>query len=197
MSVLRFLGASCVLLLVASFNHPAEASKRHHRHHYSRHQQHHVDDRSAIACTLTNDGRRICGPAAHSTQIAKSRAMQTRARRANGRISRVAENTTIIGSRPAGCPHAYCGCGLRKFLGLTDTRLNLASNWGRFFRHEPGPRVGLAAVRSGHVMYIEGQSGDGQWIVRDYNSGGGLSRVHVRSVRGYVFVNPNARIAGR
>jgi hypothetical protein len=195
MTVLRFMGAS--LLFVASFNHPAEASKGHHRHHYSHHERHHVGDRRAADCMLTNNGRRICGPAVHPTKVAKSRRMPVRARRANARISRVAENATIIGSRPAGCPHAYCGCGLRKFLGLTDTRLNLASNWARLFRHEPGPRVGLAAVRSGHVMYIEGQSGHGQWIIRDYNSGGGLSRIHVRSVRGYAFVNPNARVASR
>jgi len=28
-------------------------------------------------------------------------------------------------------------------------------------------------------------------MIRDYNSGGGLSRVHVRDLRGYVFVNPH------
>src|SRR6185312_8947660 len=105
--------------------------------------------------------------------------------------------TAIIGSRPGGCPHAYCGCGLRKFLGLADARLNLASNWARYFPHESGPRAGLAAVRNHHVMYIESSAGNGQWIVRDYNSGGGMSRVHVRDVRGYVFVNPHAVMASR
>jgi hypothetical protein len=29
------------------------------------------------------------------------------------------------------------------------------------------------------------------------NSGGGLSRMHVRDVRGYVFVNPHGQLAGR
>jgi hypothetical protein len=201
MSNLRLFGASCVLLLVASLNHPAEASNRHHRHHQRHHvlyhHRHRGEVRTADACTLTNDGRRICGPAAHSTQVVKSREIPKRLRQPGVRVSGVAEDTTIIGSRPAGCPHAYCGCGLRKYLGLADARLNLASNWARLFRRESGPRVGLAAVRSGHVMYIEGQSGDGQWIIRDYNSGGGLSRIHVRSVRGYVFVNPNARVASR
>jgi hypothetical protein len=155
-----------------------------------------VEARRAITCKLTNNGRRICSPAMHSTKAAESRGTSRRARRLNVR-SRVAGETTIIGSRPTGCPHAYCGGGLRKYLGLTDTRLNLASNWARLFRHEPGPRVGLAAVRSGHVMYIEGQRDDGQWIVRDYNSGGGLSRIHARSVLGYVFVNPHSRVASR
>ena len=81
--------------------------------------------------------------------------------------------------------------GLRKYLGLTDNRLNLASNWLRFVR-VPHPRAGLAAVRNHHVMYLESQAADGEWTVRDFNSGGGLSRLHVRDVRGYVFVDPHA-----
>lgn len=108
-----------------------------------------------------------------------------------------ADTGTIIGSRPSGCPHSYCGCGLRKHLGLSDVRLNLASNWARLLPRESGPRPGLAAVRSGHVMYIEAAAGNGQWLIRDYNSGGGLSRMHVRDVRGYIFVNPHGGIAGR
>ena len=111
---------------------------------------------------------------------------------ANGnRVERVVDQGTVIGGRPAGCPHAYCGCGLRKYLGLSDKRLNLAWNWARLFPRVSGPRAGVAAVRAHHVMYIEGRAGNGDWLVRDYNSGGGLSRVHVRDVRGYVFVDPH------
>src|SRR5690348_6224620 len=40
-------------------------------------------------------------------------------------------NGTIIGGRPAGCPHNYCGCGLRIHLGISDKRFNLAWNWAR------------------------------------------------------------------
>jgi hypothetical protein len=80
---------------------------------------------------------------------------------------------------------------LRKYLGLSDVRLNLASNWARFFPHEARPRPGLAAVRAHHVMYIEASADNGEWLIRDYNSGGGLSRLHVRDLRGYVFVNPH------
>jgi hypothetical protein len=79
---------------------------------------------------------------------------------------------------------------LRQYLGLADTRLNLASNWARLLPHAAGPAPGLAAVRSGHVMYIEAAAGNSQWLIRDYNSGGGLSRLHVRDVRGYTFVSP-------
>ena len=79
---------------------------------------------------------------------------------------------------------------MRKYLGFSDKRLNLAWNWARLFPRAAGPAPGVAAVRGHHVMYIEAAAGDGRWTVRDYNSGRGLSRVHIRDVRGYVFVNP-------
>ncbi len=205
MSCLRSLAAPVALILAAALTHPAEAyhAKRHHhgyRHHH--HHRPHVAAQRDSGCLLTNDGRRICGPAADARRVAFSPAPRGHMRRyadAAPRVSmrRYADRGRIIGSRPAGCPHAYCGCGLRKYLGLADKRLNLARNWARLFPHEASPRVGLAAVRSGHVMYIEGRADDGHWIVRDYNSGGGLSRVHERSVRGYVFVNPSAQVASR
>ena len=180
MTRLRLMGAPIVLLLLAYPIHCAAARDHHsHRHHHQR-----LGPDGAGACTLTNDGRKVCGPAASPTGVP--------AIDANGnRIMRVTDEGAIIGARPDGCPHAYCGCGLRKYLGLSDKRLNLASNWARLFPHEPTPRPGLAAVRSGHVMYIEGTASNGQWLIRDYNSGGGLSRVHVRDLRGYVFVNPH------
>jgi hypothetical protein len=137
------------------------------------------------SCTLTNDGRRMCGSSAQSLS---AKAARTSAAYASG-------DGAVIGGRPAGCPHRYCGCGLRKYLGLSDKRLNLARNWARMFPRVAGPAAGVAAVRSGHVMYIERSVGNGQWLVRDYNSGGGASRLHVRDVRGYVFVNPHAMLA--
>ena len=104
--------------------------------------------RGSDACTLTNDGRSVCG--------ASYRASTTPAFDAVGnKTFAMAETGSIIGSRPAGCPNRYCGCGLRKYLGLSDVRLNLASNWARLLPREAGPRPGLAAVRSDHVMYIE------------------------------------------
>jgi hypothetical protein len=191
MSRLRSLVAPISIILATTFTYPAEAyhAKRHHHSHHHHHRQQAADQRAGD-CTLTNDGRRICGPASGARRVAVTPAPRVR-------MHRYADRGKIIGSRPAGCPHAYCGCGLRKYLGLADTRLNLARNWARLFPHEASPRAGLAAVRSGHVMYIEGRANDGHWIVRDYNSGGGLSRIHERSVRGYVFVNPSARMASR
>jgi hypothetical protein len=155
-----------------------------------------VASHRAENCTMTNDGRRVCmGAVSQATMAAVPNMPVVDA--AGNRAYAMADAAQIIGGRPAGCPHSYCGCGLRKYLGLEDTRLNLASNWARLFPRESGPRAGLAAVRSGHVMYIEGSAGNGQWLIRDYNSGGGLSRVHVRDVRGYVFVNPRSALASR
>ena len=187
------LGASTALLLIGFQQSPAQAYHRH-GHHY-RSPDHDISSRvhrthvRAVSggCVFNNDGRQVCsGPAAP--------AQTTMAYDSNGNRAYAAyasaDEGSIIGARPDGCPHAYCGCGLRKYLGLVDVRLNLASNWARLFPREGAPRPGLAAVRSHHVMYIESEAGNGEWLIRDYNSGGGLSRLHVRDLRGYVFVNP-------
>ncbi len=170
--------------------------------HNARHDARYVGYRQIGECTLTNNGHRVCrGPVANAP-VVDADGNRTFAMADESRVYRhhrlaLTDEGSIIGSRPSGCPHAYCGCGLRKYLGLSDVRLNLASNWARYFPHESGPRAGLAAVRNHHVMYIESSAGNGQWIVRDYNSGGGMSRVHTRDVRGYVFVNPHAVTASR
>ncbi|HET8974452.1 MAG TPA: hypothetical protein VFN63_14320 [Pseudolabrys sp.] len=220
MNRLTIMGASIVLLLAALMLTPAEAyPKRHQRHQqtYSYSQapdqvvlnqsgrraryQHTYSARRSAGhraenCTMTNEGRGVCMGAASQAAAAAVPAEPVVDATGN-RAYANADAAQIIGTRPAGCPYSYCGCGLRKYLGLEDKRLNLASNWARLFPRESGPRAGLAAVRSGHVMYIEGSAGNGQWLVRDYNSGGGLSRVHVRDVRGYVFVNPHGGVASR
>lgn len=188
MNYLRILGASTAVLLIGIVNTPAEAHHRHGDHHYStRHVSyriHRTRDRVVNGgCKLTNEGRQVCGGPVAQTPAPVIDSSGNRAYAS-------ADESEIIGTRPAGCPHAYCGCGLRKYLGLSDVRLNLASNWARLFPREAAPRAGLAAVRSGHVMYIEASAGSGEWLIRDYNSGGGLSRLHVRDLRGYVFVNP-------
>ncbi len=177
MTRLTLLGAPLAVLLAAILSHPAIARHQHH------HRHHRVAFHSDAGCVMTNNGRTQCGGAYRARQRVRLDA--------NGnRVAQVSGGGSVIGGRPAGCPHAYCGCGLRKYLGLSDKRLNLAWNWARMFPRVAGPRAGVAAVRHGHVMYIEGRASNGEWLVRDYNSGGGMSRVHVRSVQGYVFVNP-------
>jgi hypothetical protein len=105
-------------------------------------------------------------------------------------------NAVVIGGRPAGCPALYCGCGLAQYLGIKDKRLNLAWSWAQIFpRTSAAP--GMAAVRRGHVMLLQSHVDGTRWVVRDYNGGRGLSWIHVRDVRGYVFVNPNGAYAQR
>lgn len=116
-----------------------------------------------------------------------------------GQIERIQSHAysdaTVIGGRPAGCPHAYCGCGLARYLGLSDKRLNRAWSWAQLFpRARPGP--GMAVVWRHHVALIESMVGPREAVLRDYNSGRGLSRIHVRSIAGAIVVNPNAQVAG-
>lgn len=96
----------------------------------------------------------------------------------------------VVGGRPAGCPHAFCGCGASLHLfGRIIPSLNLAANWFQFPRAAPAP--GMAAVRRHHVMVLEADLGGGMWMVWDANSGGHLTRVHPRSIARYAIVNPN------
>ncbi len=191
MNCMSIMAAIVALLLIPVLSSPAAAyHSRHTRHHFSSHHKHFYPRLSRYRsdeCVLTNSGRRVCN-ASYQAPVVDAAVVDA----TGNRTFAMADAETIIGSRPSGCPHSYCGCGLRKYLGLSDTRFNLASNWARLLPREPGPRAGLAAVRNHHVMYIEAAAGNGQWLIRDYNSGGGLSRVHVRDVRGYIFVNPRA-----
>ena len=102
-----------------------------------------------------------------------------------------AEGEHVIGGRPAGCPHRFCGCEASRYkFGKIIADLNLASNWiRRFPRTMAAP--GMAAARSGHVMILMSHVGGSDWLVHDGNSGGGLTREHVRSIRGYTIVDPN------
>jgi hypothetical protein len=100
----------------------------------------------------------------------------------------------IVGGRPAGCPHAFCGCeaSLYKF-GRIIPELNLASNWRRFPRASPAP--GMAAVRSGHVMILQQHIDGNIWSAHDGNSGGHMTREHLVSISGYLIVDPTSASA--
>ncbi len=96
----------------------------------------------------------------------------------------------VIGGRPAGCPYRFCGCGASLHLfGKIIPSLNLAANWLRFPRAEPAPR--MAAARRGHVFVLERHIAGNVWLVHDSNSGRGKTRLHARSIAGYVVVNPH------
>jgi hypothetical protein len=103
-------------------------------------------------------------------------------------------NGIVLGGRPAGCPHRFCGCEASLFLfGRIIPDLNLAANWIRKFpRTSPAPR--MAAARSGHVFILISHVEGADWLVHDGNSGGGQTREHVRSISGFVIVNPSSRV---
>lgn len=99
--------------------------------------------------------------------------------------------TEIVGGRPAGCPRSFCGCGAAiRVFGRIVPELNLAANWLRFPRVSPAP--GMAAARRGHVFVLERHIAGDIWIAYDANSGGHVTRIHARSVRGYTVVNPRS-----
>ncbi|MBR0871216.1 hypothetical protein JQ633_12665 [Bradyrhizobium tropiciagri] len=106
------------------------------------------------------------------------------------RLTRAVPAPQILGGRPAGCPHAFCGCGASLYLfGRIIPRLNLAARWFDFPRARPAPR--MAAVRQHHVFVLVEQIEAGTWLAHDSNSGGGLTRLHARSLAGYVIVDPS------
>lgn len=102
-----------------------------------------------------------------------------------------AQSGTVLGGRPPGCPHAFCGCGaaLAAF-GHHVRSLWAARAWLRFPRAAPAP--GMAAVRAHHVMLLEAPGhAPGYWIVHDSNGGRHLTWRHERDLRGYVIVDPH------
>lgn len=103
-------------------------------------------------------------------------------------------NRVLIGARPHNCPHAWCGCGLMHYLGLTDKRLWKAWNWARLFPHTHA-HPGAAAVKAHHVMLLVRHVSGSHWLVRSYNDYRHEAWLIVRSVRGYVFVEPQPRFA--
>lgn len=97
-----------------------------------------------------------------------------------------------IVSHPSGCPsRAFCGCGAAvRVFGSPVRSLWLASSWFKFPRTSPTP--GAVAVRRHHVFVLEAHLGGNVWQVYDANSGGRRTRIHARSIAGYVIVNPRA-----
>jgi hypothetical protein len=97
----------------------------------------------------------------------------------------------VVGGRPAGCPRSFCGCGASiRVFGRIVPGLNLAANWLRFPRAAPAP--GMVAARRGHVFVLEQHIDGDAWMAYDANSGGRTTRIHARSLRGYIVVNPRA-----
>lgn len=122
--------------------------------------------------------------------VCDQRGCSDRVKAAPQRVIDANGNPGVIGGRPAGCPRRFCGCEASLYVfGKIRPELNLAANWIRKFpRTTPAP--GMVAARPGHVMVLMRHVSGNDWLVHDGNSGGGLTREHVRSIRGHVIVDP-------
>jgi len=102
----------------------------------------------------------------------------------------IAYGATIL-PHPSGCPRRlFCGCGAAvEVFGRPIRDLWLAANWLKFPRTSPAP--GMVAARRGHVFVIKQVLGDGRVLAYDANSGGRKTRLHARSLAGFVVVNPH------
>ena len=102
-------------------------------------------------------------------------------------------------SHPAGCPRtAFCGCGVAEHVfGAPIRALWTAASWLAFPRTQPAPGM-VAVFGHHHVAAIEQDYGDGTALLYDPNSGHHLTRLHRRSIRNAVIVNPHgSRYAAR
>jgi len=123
--------------------------------------------------------------------ITQPRSDDARAARADATAVDANGNTAVIGGRPAGCPAEFCGCEASLYVfGEIRRELNLAAAWMRKFPRAQAA-AGMAAVRNHHVMILMRHVEGNDWLVHDGNSGGRLTREHVRSISGYVIVDPH------
>lgn len=98
---------------------------------------------------------------------------------------------------PPGCPRrAFCGCGAAvEVFGRPIRSLWLAANWLRFPRASPAPGMAAVKRKGGHVFVIKQVLGGGKVLAYDANSGGRRTRLHVRSLAGFVVVDPRGGVS--
>ena len=176
MKIVKLMAAFATLLIIGSVS-SAEARPRHHHRHYNPHRHYQHSDRvlGDVATNCDNSGRPCGGPTPNYSENRQA----------------ASSEGGVIGGRHAGCPHAFCGCEASIYrFGRIIPDLNLAANWiHKFSRTSPAPR--MAAARSGHVMILMRHVAGLDWLVHDGNSGHHLTREHVRSIAGYVIVDPD------
>lgn len=95
-----------------------------------------------------------------------------------------AQESALYEGRPAGCPHAWCGCYLALHLGIQDRSLWLARNWATVGNPVSGPQVGAIAVWRHHVGKITAV--DGNRILLLSGNDGRAVRERWRSMRGII-----------
>lgn len=163
--------AACVVL--CAFIVHADARPRHHIHH---------------RVIVADPGCNVLWPCEGVTTSVRGERI---ARKMGfGSAQKVYTPPTIV-AHPAGCPaRAFCGCGAAvRLFGAPVRSLWLAANWFRFPRAAPAP--GMAAVRRHHVFVLERHIEGSTWLAYDANSGGHATRIHARSIAGYVIVDPH------
>jgi hypothetical protein len=163
LNIIKFFIVAIISIVISS---PADADPK--RHYVARH----LASQRLVTC----DGRGCSDQSHGSTAIP--------------RVANASDSGIIVGRRPAGCPSEFCGCEASLYVfGEIRPELNLASNWARkFSRASPAP--GMAAVRNHHVVVLMSHVEGNDWLVHDGNSGGGLTRDHVMSIRGHIIVDP-------
>ena len=194
MRSISIMAAIAAVVSIATISLPAEA--RGHRHHASHHYRHlgHVN-RASVArsagspCSSDNNGRTVCGGVSEGYQAVNSEG--------SARVA-YSGGEGVVGGRRSGFPHAFCGAEASYYVfGVAKRELWLAANWIRMFpRTSPAP--GMAAARSHHVFVLISHVGGSDWLVHDGNGGGHRTWEHVRSIAGYVIVDPHgSRMASR
>jgi len=188
MKIAAIAAALCAVLFVSH----AEARPRHH-HARVAHQLYSPE------CNVSMPCEGIAKPAANARAAGIDRREARRLARGQALYDAMpfgmpTDRAGRILPHPAGCPHrAFCGCGAAvEVFGKPVRSLWLASNWLRFPRATPAP--GMVAARRGHVFVIREVLGGGRVLAYDANSGGRKTRLHVRSLAGFVVVNPNGSV---
>ena len=156
------------------------ASAQHRSAHHHRGQA----AQATVVCDLRGCSDRVTARPRHQDATARDAFAAASPLDANG-------NTVVVAGRPAGCPYEFCGCEASRYVfGEIRRELNLASAWAKKFPRT-APAAGMAAVRNHHVMILMSHVDGSDWLVHDGNSGNHLTREHVRSIAGYVIVDPH------
>ena len=165
--------ASVFITLLFACTIASAAQAQHHRRHHT--------SQKVVVCDQRGCSDRAAPGAARE---------ESRTARADATV--VDANGNVVGGRPAGCPSEFCGCEASLYVfGEIRRELNLASAWMRKFPRTQAA-AGMAAVRNHHVMILMSHVDGKDWMVHDGNSGGRKTREHVRSIAGYVIVDPHA-----
>lgn len=146
---------------------------------------------------LTARGRHVASQVGFGGPVVRRavRAPKARQGASYGAPVAVQRVAAAVVSHPPGCPaRAFCGCGAAvRVFGAPVRSLWLAASWFKFPRASPA--AGMVAVRRGHVFVLEQHLGGSTWLAYDANSGRRKTRIHPRSISGYVIVNPRGGAA--